>query len=120
MELRAEAAESPPVLEYNCPPIRREARRVAKRWQLRTWTKGTGATVEPAGAADRPVARARPGGLTRHPPKRPWASTAPRPKSRPANHRVSGEARRRHALGYLDTASLERLEELEAALEPPR
>ena len=93
---------------------------MAKQWQLRTWTKGTGATVEPTGAPDRPVARARPGGLTHHPPKRPWASTAPHPKPRLPKPRVSGEARRRHALGYLDTASLDRLEELEAALEPSR
>ena len=97
---------------YNSSPI------MAKRWQLRTWTKGTGAIVEPAGAADRPLTRARPGGLTRHPPKRPWSITAPRPKSRPPKPRLSGEARRRHALGYLDTASLERLEELETELEP--
>lgn len=93
---------------------------MAQRWQLKTWTKGTGATVEPAGATDRPLTRARPGGLTRHPPKRPWAATVPRPASPLPKPRVSGEARRRHALGYLDTASLDRLEKLETALEPPR
>jgi hypothetical protein len=97
------------VLEYNCLQM-------AKRWQLRTWTKGTGATVEPAGATDRPLTRARPGGLTRHPPKRPWAATVPRPASRLPKPRVSDEARRRRARGYLDPASLERLEELETEL----
>ena len=90
---------------------------MAKRWQLRTWTKGTGASVEPAGAPDRPRARARPGGLPALPPKRPWAQgrrrgTAPLPAQR-----VERDARHRHALGYLDEAALARLEKLEGELE---
>ena len=90
---------------------------MAKRWQLRTWTKGTGASVEPAGAPDRPRTRARPGGLPALPPKRAWAQgrrrgTAPLPAQR-----VERDARHRHALGYLDEASLARLEKLETELE---
>jgi hypothetical protein len=92
------------------------------RWQLRTWTKGTGATVEPAGAPDRPRSRARPGGLPAMPPKRAWAPTTTRPKPRLPEPRIERRARQRHALGYLDAASLERLEQLEAELgrETPR
>jgi hypothetical protein len=90
---------------------------MAKRWQLRTWTKGTGATVEPAGDADRPLPGARPGGLTSLPPKRPWPGAARPTPARPEKQRVTREARRRRALSYLDSASIERLEELEAELE---
>jgi hypothetical protein len=86
---------------------------VAQRWQLKTWTKGTGATVEPVGAADRPPARARPGGLTSLPPKRPWAPAPPRSRESLPKPRVSSVARHRHALGYLDAESVERLETLE-------
>lgn len=75
--------------------------------------------MEPAGAADRPPTRARPGGLTRLPPKRPWAPAAPRSKPRLPKPRVSGEARRRHALGYLDADALEQLEQLETELKDP-
>ncbi len=89
---------------------------MAKRWQLRTWTKGTGATVEPAGAADRPRTPARPGGLTALPPKRPWAPGARRAPAALPDPRIEVDARRRHALGYLDRAALERLEALEDAL----
>jgi hypothetical protein len=91
---------------------------VAKRWQLRTWTKGTGATVEPEGAEDRPPVRARPGGLSQPLPTRPWAPApaAPRTSARLAKHRVSSDARHRHALGYLDEATIKRLETLETDL----
>jgi hypothetical protein len=93
---------------------------MAQRWQLRTWTKGTGAAVEPAGAPDRPSTRARPGGLAALPPKRPWAP-GPRPAAAALpRQRVEGEARRRHALGYLDEAALERLEALESELDRAR
>jgi hypothetical protein len=89
---------------------------MATRWQLRTWTKGTGATVEPAGADDRPPARARPGGLTRMPPKRSWSPSRAGSAPPVAALRVSAGARRRHALGYLDAGALDRLEGLEAEL----
>jgi hypothetical protein len=89
---------------------------MAQRWQLRTWTKGTGAAVEPAGAPDRPRTRARPGGLTALPPKRPWAPGAGRAPAALPRQRVEQEARHRHALGYLDEAALERLEALESEL----
>jgi hypothetical protein len=92
---------------------------MATRWQLRTWTKGTGATVEPAGADDRPPARARPGGLTPLPPKRAWAPGRPGPARALAGERLALGARRRHALGYLDPAALDRLESLEAELADP-
>ncbi|HEY2868644.1 MAG TPA: hypothetical protein VGJ11_04005 [Gaiellales bacterium] len=89
---------------------------MAQRWQLRTWTKGTGASVEPAGAPDRPRTRARPGGLPALPPARPWAP-GPRRASAPLPaQRVERDARHRHALGYLDEAALDRLEKLEAEL----
>jgi hypothetical protein len=89
---------------------------MAQRWQLRTWTKGTGAAVEPAGAPDGPRTRARPGGLTALPPKRPWAPGSGRAPAALPRQRVEGDARRRHALGYLDRAALERLEALESEL----
>jgi hypothetical protein len=91
---------------------------VAKRWQLRTWTKGTGATVEPEGADDRPRGRARPGGLSSPLPTQPWQGgpAAPRLQSRRPKHRVSSDARHRHARGYLDEATISRLEALEAEL----
>ena len=85
---------------------------MAKRWQLRTWTKGTGASVEPAGAPDRPRTRARPGGLPALPPKRPWAQRRRRGTAPLPVQRVERDARHRHALGYLDEAALVRLEEL--------
>ena len=89
---------------------------MAQRWQLRTWTKGTGAAVEPAGAPDRPRTRARPGGLTALPPKRPWAPAASRAATALPGQRLEHDARRRHALGYLDEAALDRLEALESDL----
>ncbi len=89
---------------------------MAQRWQLRTWTKGTGAAVEPAGAPDRPRTRARPGGLTALPPKRPWAPAAHREAATLPGQRLQRDARRRHALGYLDEAALDRLEALESDL----
>ena len=90
---------------------------MAQRWQLRTWTKGTGASVEPAGASDRPRTRARPGGLSALPPKRPWAPGSRREATPLPAQRVERGARHRHALGYLDEAAVARLEMLEAELE---
>jgi hypothetical protein len=90
---------------------------MAQRWQLRTWTKGTGAAVEPAGAPDRPRTRARPGGLTALPPKRPWAPSARGTAAAPPRQGLQKDARRRHALGYLDQAALDRLEALESDLD---
>jgi hypothetical protein len=78
--------------------------------------EGHGAAVEPAGAPDRPRTRARPGGLTALPPKRPWAPGAGRAPAALPRQRVEQEARHRHALGYLDEAALERLEALESEL----
>ena len=94
---------------------------MARRWELRTWAKGTGASVEPAGAPDRPRTRARPGGLPALPPKRPWPPHHRRTPSALPRQRLEKGARHRHALGYLDEAALERLEALESALEqePP-
>jgi hypothetical protein len=99
---------------------------MGQRWQLRTWTKGTGASVEPAGAPDRPRTRARPGGLPALPAKRQWAPTACHTAPALPGQRVQKDARRRHALGYLDEAALDRLEALESDLDqapgvwPPR
>jgi hypothetical protein len=84
-----------------------------RRWQLRTWTKGTGATVEPEGAADAAPVRARPGGLTALPPKR----QRPRAADRPAGaHRTADEAARRLAARHLDGETIEALLELRAQL----
>jgi hypothetical protein len=74
--------------------------------------------VEPAGAPDRPSARARPGGLTALPPKRPWVPAARRPAVALPAPRLERDARRRHARGYLDEAALDRLEALESDLAP--
>ena len=90
---------------------------MAKRWQLRTWTKGTGAAVEPEGADDRPPVRVRPGGLTALPPRRSWTARPGTQSGRLPEHHVAGRARRRHALGYLDAETLERLEALEVELD---
>jgi hypothetical protein len=89
---------------------------MAQRWQLRTWTKGTGAAVEPAGAPDGPRARARPGGLPALPPKRPWTPGGSRAPAALPRQRLERDVRRRHARGYLDEAALERLEALESEL----
>jgi hypothetical protein len=90
---------------------------MATRWQLRTWTKGTGAAVEPEGADDRLPVRVRPGGLTTLPPRRPWATDARNSGGSLPEHHVAGRSRRRHALGYLDRETLARLEALEAELD---
>ncbi|HEY7259538.1 MAG TPA: hypothetical protein VH459_10730 [Gaiellales bacterium] len=86
------------------------------KWQLRTWTKGTGAAVEPVGAADRPPAPARPGRPRALPPRGPW--TPPTERIEPASgaHRTAAEARRRHARRFVSDAAIARLEELEADL----
>jgi hypothetical protein len=90
---------------------------MAKRWQLRTWTKGTGAAVEPEGADDRPPIRARPGGLDALPPRRPWPTRDGALSGRLPEPHVAQRSRRRRALGYLDAETLERLEALETQLD---
>jgi hypothetical protein len=89
---------------------------MAKKWQLRTWTKGTGATVEPLGAQDRPAAKARPGGLPEH-ASRP-AGERPRQGSgaAPGEHRTDAAARRTRALRHMDPELVAKLERLERAL----
>ena len=86
------------------------------RWQLRTWTKGTGAAVEPAGARDAPPAKARPGALRALPPRGPWAEGMGRPPASVQSHRTTLDARRRHARRYVDDEAIERLERLEEEL----
>jgi hypothetical protein len=86
------------------------------RWQLRTWTKGTGATVEPAGATDAPPAPARPGEPRALPPRGPWAANADGRAAPGGRHRTAAEARRRHARRFVSDAAIERLEQLEADL----
>jgi hypothetical protein len=86
------------------------------KWQLRTWTKGTGAAVEPVGAADRPPAPARPGRPRALPPRGPWTTDAGGPEPAAASHRTAAEARRRHARRFVSDEAIERLEELEADL----
>jgi hypothetical protein len=87
---------------------------MAGTWQLKTWTKGTGAAVEPVGSSDSFPVEARPGGLTPMPPKR---ARAPRPsRTRAGQHRTTAEARRRHALRHMDEGTVARLEELERTL----
>src|SRR5436305_14409583 len=85
---------------------------MARRWQLRTWTKGTGAAVEPFGAEDAPRAPAQPGRLRPMPPK---GRELPQAAGPPAGtHLTAPLARRKHALRYMDartTAALEALEE---------
>lgn len=89
---------------------------MARKWQLRTWTKGTGATVEPVGSGDALEGRARPGGLTPLPPRRPWSERSRRRQSVPQEHVTTGAARRRHALRHMDEAVVAKLEKLEAEL----
>jgi hypothetical protein len=87
-----------------------------KRWQLRTWTKGTGAAVEPVGAADSPPSPARPGSPRVLPLRGPWIASPSRPAPPAAGHRTALAARRRHARRYADDEAIERLERLEADL----
>jgi hypothetical protein len=86
------------------------------KWQLRTWTKGTGAAVEPAGAADRPPVPARPGRPRSLPPRGPWTAGIEGAEPAAGTHRTTAEARRRHARRYVSDAAIDRLEELEADL----
>jgi hypothetical protein len=86
------------------------------KWQLRTWTKGTGAAVEPVGAADRPPAPARPGSPRALPPRGPWTAETHGYAPAAGTHRTTAEARRRHARRFVSEAAIERLEELEADL----
>jgi hypothetical protein len=88
---------------------------MAGKWQLKTWTKGTGAAVEPVGSKDSFPVEPRPGGLTPLPPKRPWAPRRHR-ETRPAEHRTTQDARRRHALRNMDEGVIAQLEELERKL----
>jgi hypothetical protein len=78
-----------------------------RRWQLRTWTKGTGAVVEPRGARDAPPARAMPGGLTPLPP--PGARRRGQ-HDRPAGaHVTSDDAARRLAARHLSEETISAL-----------
>ena len=86
------------------------------KWQLRTWTKGTGAAVEPVGAADRPPAPAQPGRPRALPPRGPWTAASGAIEPAAGSHRTAAEARRRHARRFVSDAAIERLEELEADL----
>jgi hypothetical protein len=86
------------------------------KWQLRTWTKGTGAAVEPVGAGDRAPVPAQPGRLRALPPRGEWTA-APEGRDAPrGRHRTKLDARRRHASRYVDERAIERLEQLEADL----
>jgi hypothetical protein len=90
------------------------------RWQLRTWTKGTGAAVEPAGATDAVPAPARPGEPRALPPRGPWAAAAADRAAPAGRHRTAAEARRRHARRFVSDTAIERLEQLEADLRSRR
>jgi hypothetical protein len=89
--------------------------RPARRWQLRTWTKGTGATVEPEGARDRPPdVPMREGRPDHDPPRGPRA----KPRDRAvAVTRHDARARRRLAERHLDPDTVRALERLERELE---
>jgi hypothetical protein len=87
-----------------------------RKWQLRTWTKGTGAAVEPVGAPDTPPVRARPGTPRPLPPRGPWTTAASRGAEPVHGHRTALEARRRHARRYVDDDEISRLEQLEDEL----
>jgi hypothetical protein len=84
------------------------------KWQLRTWTKGTGAAVEPVGAIDAAPVPARPGRPRALPPRGPW--TADGGGAAAGSHRTAREARRRHARRYAGDEAIDRLEQLEAEL----
>jgi hypothetical protein len=86
------------------------------RWQLRTWTKGTGAAVEPAGATDHAPAPARPGRPRALPPRADWTAGADTRPAAAGSHRTALAARRRHAGRYASDEAIERLERLEADL----
>jgi hypothetical protein len=86
------------------------------KWQLRTWTKGTGAAVEPVGTVDASPAPARPGRPRALPPRGPWAAGGDSGAAAAGSHRTTHEARRRHARRYADDEAIARLEELEAEL----
>jgi hypothetical protein len=86
------------------------------KWQLRTWTKGTGAAVEPVGATDRAPAPARPGSPRALPPRGPWTAATARPAPAAGSHRTAAEARRRHARRFVSDEAIDRLEQLEADL----
>jgi hypothetical protein len=88
---------------------------MAGTWQLKTWTKGTGAAVEPVGSSDSFPVEARPGGLTPMPPKRVRAPRRHR-GTRAGQHRTTAEARRRHALRHMDEETVAELEALERTL----
>jgi hypothetical protein len=86
------------------------------KWQLRTWTKGTGASVEPVGAADRAPVPAQPGWPRALPPRGAWTA-APEGRDAPrGRHRTELDARRRRASRYVDERAIERLEQLETDL----
>jgi hypothetical protein len=92
---------------------------MAKKWRLTTWTKGTGAFIEPLDGDGKPEGKARPGGLAPSRPRHAWTPRGTRKDASPGEHRTEPDARRRHALRHLDDETLDRLEELERRLAAP-
>ncbi|MGZ4313651.1 MAG: hypothetical protein ACXVR1_16255 [Solirubrobacteraceae bacterium] len=88
---------------------------MGKTWTLRTWTKGTGAFVEPLDPSGQPTGKARPGGFVQA-PRRPWNRSRTWVEARVDRHRTDSDARRRHARRHMDEPTVERLEELERQL----
>jgi hypothetical protein len=89
---------------------------MAKKWRLTTWTKGTGAFIEPLEDDGKSQAQARPGGLDPARRHGPWSPGRTRPDGHTGEHRTEPDARRRHALRHLDDETLDKLEDLERLL----
>jgi hypothetical protein len=89
---------------------------MAKKWRLTTWTKGTGAFVEPLDQDGKPEATARPGGLAPTRRSGAWNPGRTRPDSPTQEHRTEPDARRRRALRHMDGDTVDKLEELERRL----
>jgi hypothetical protein len=87
-----------------------------RSWQLRTWTKGTGAAVEPVGASDSAPLRARPGGLVQLPAKAAWAQRR-RADAPAGRHCTADAATRRLAARHLSEQTIDALLELRERLE---
>src|SRR5437773_12330863 len=103
MEVRLPAGQ-----RRSVEPDRRGYNSSVRKWQLRTWTKGTGAAVEPVGAPDAPPVRARPGTPRPLPPRGPWTTSAGRAPEAVRGHRTAPDARRRHARRYVDDDAIDR------------
>jgi hypothetical protein len=89
---------------------------MAKKWRLTTWTKGTGAFIEPLDQDGKPQATARPGGLAPTQRRGAWNPRRTRADAPTEEHRTAPDARRRHALRHMDGDTVDRLEELERRL----